>query len=260
MPTLAETQALFRHAMVTGDFSGVAGLLDGRFQKRIAIHRRNYQSSLVDALLGKFPAVAWLVGIEFVREAAETFIEQCPPQKPCIAEYGEKFSEFLSTRPGAELVPYLQKFAELEWHIGHMAIAIPERHVAITEMSSIDSEKIPELRMSLQHGVRYVRSSWPIDELMRLYVTDCVPEQFEFAPCDVFLEVRGARGAFQINRLPEPDYCFRESLANGLRIGDSAGRAMDVDELFDAGSALVQMITAELVTSIVTSSEQGDML
>lgn len=260
MPTLAETQALFRHALVTGDSSGVAGSLDGRFQKRIAIHRRNYQSSLVDALLGKFPAVAWLVGIGFVREAAETFVEQCPPQKPCIAEYGEKFPEFLSTRPGAELVPYLQEFAELEWHIGHMAIAIPDRHLAITELSSIDSEKIPELRMSLQHGVRYLRSSWPIDELMKLYVTDCVPDQLEFAPCDVFLEVRGARGAFQINRLQQSEYCFRESLGNGLRIGDSAESAMDVDMLFDAGTALVRLMTDELVTSIVKSGEQGDML
>lgn len=183
MFTLAETQARIRDAVITGEMTDSAAVLDDRNEKRIAIHRRNYQSSLVEALLGKFPAVVWLAGAPFVAEVAKCFIDQFPPQKPCIAEYGENFPEYLSTRPGAERMPYLKTFAELEWHIGHMAIAIPE-----------------------PHAVRYLRSSWPVDELMKLYLTDSAPDRLEFAPCDVFLEIRGARGEFQFDRLPKAEF------------------------------------------------------
>jgi hypothetical protein len=258
--TLAETQAMFRQAVVTGELTAAAALLGARVEKRIAIHRRNYQSSLVAALLGKFPAVAWLAGIPFVTEAAQSFIEQFPPQKPCIAEYGKTFPEFLSTRPGARRVPYLEKFADLEWQIGHKTIAVPEPHIAIDSISSIDPEKLPELRLHLQHGVGYLHAAWPIDELMKLYVTDCAPDRLEFEPSEVFLEVRGSRGSFQINRLEESEFLFRKCLANSMSIGDAAEHVMDTHVRFDAGSALVRLIADELVTSIFETSDPGDVV
>jgi hypothetical protein len=257
--TLIETQALFRQAVVNGEVNGAAALLNAGIETRIAIHRRNYQASLVDAIICKFPAVAWLAGETFVIQAAEHYIEQCPPQKPCIAEYGETFPEFLAVRAGAQRVPYLKKFAELEWHVGHITIAVPEPHSAVEALSSTDPETLPKLRLRLQQGVRYLQADWPIDELMKLYVTDCEPDQLEFAPCDVFLEVRGARGEFQINRLQKAEFRFRASLANGAPIGDAAEHAMDIDALFDAGAALVRVFADDLVTSIVSMNKEEDI-
>ena len=141
MPTLAETQALFRNAVVTGDAAGVAPLLEVSREKRLAIHRRNYQSSLVHALLGKFPAVAWLTGTPFVTEAAASFVEQYPPERPCIAEYGETFPRFLSTLPGSDRTPYLEAFATLEWHIGHITIAVADQSVTLEQISIPAAER-----------------------------------------------------------------------------------------------------------------------
>jgi len=260
VPTLIESQELFRRAVVNGELNGAAALLNAGIETRITIHCRTYRSSLVNALLVKFPAVAWLTGERFVIQAAERYIEQYPPQKPCIAEYGETFPEFLATRAGSHRVPYLKEFAELEWHIGHVTIAVPEPHIGVEALSSTDPEALPELRLRLQHGVRYVEADWPIDELMKLYVTDCVPDQLEFAPCDVFLEVRGARGEFQINRLQKAEFRFRASLASGAPIGDAAEQAMDIDALADAGAALVGVFSDDLVTSIFGLNEEEDIL
>ncbi|HLQ76782.1 MAG TPA: DNA-binding domain-containing protein [Terriglobia bacterium] len=260
MPALHDIQALIRRSVVTGDLTGVTGLLDVRTERRIAVHRRNYQSSLVDALLSKFPAVAWLAGMKFVATAAEEFIEECPPQKPCIAEYGETFPGFLSRRPGAGRIPYLETFAELEWDVGHVTIAIPEPHITIEDIASIKPGMLPELRLGLQHGVKYLLSGWPIEELMKLYVTDCAPDRLEFDPCDVFLEVRGSHGSFQILRLQKAEFRFRESLAKGMRIGDAVEQAMDIDPSFDGGASFVRLITEDLVTCVTPSSEQGDIL
>ena len=120
MPTLADLQESVRRAVVLGDTAALAPLLvGGRIaQKRLAIHHRHYETSLVTALLDRFPATAWLVGSVFLTETARQFVRERPPSRPCIAEYGEELPGFLSARPGTAELPYLCAFAELEWHLG----------------------------------------------------------------------------------------------------------------------------------------------
>ena len=92
MRTLPETQSQFRDALIQSDADAVAALrrlLVGGIdpQRRLSIHQRNYQKSLIEALLVKFPATGWLMGSAFVRQAAERFVCERPPTAPCIAEY-----------------------------------------------------------------------------------------------------------------------------------------------------------------------------
>src|SRR5947209_899665 len=137
VPTLAETQKFFRNAVVGDDMAGIRSLIVGGrdASKRLEVHRRNYETSLVTALLGKFPATVWLAGTPFVTEAARHFVCEHPPHAPCIAEYGGRFPGFLSACPGAEHVPYLREFAELEWHVGHIAVAVDQPPVSLQEFS-----------------------------------------------------------------------------------------------------------------------------
>ena len=78
---------------------------------------------------------------------------------------------------------------------------------------------------------------------MKLFLTDTAPDQLELAPGDVWIEVRGARGEFQLDRLDAGVFTFRKSVAEGHSIGESAGLALDVDETFDPGHALAALLT-----------------
>ena len=90
-----------------GEAETVAPLLVGGNdpRKRLAIHHRHYETSLVTALLDRFPATIWLVGSTFVTETARQFVRRRPPSRPCIAEYGEEFPAFLSAILGAAELP-----------------------------------------------------------------------------------------------------------------------------------------------------------
>jgi hypothetical protein len=178
MQRLAEIQSGFRAAVVDGNTEKISqALIGGRLpEKRLAIHQRNYRVSLTDSLLTKFPATNWLLGTQFIVEAARRFVRQCPPQVPCIAEYGAGFPDFLGEC--APHLPYIREFAQLEWFVGKAAIAVDQ-----------------------QTGVYYFHASWPIDELLKIYLTDNAPDEFAMAPDEVWLEIRGARGEFQVNRL-----------------------------------------------------------
>ncbi len=252
MPALAETQLHFRDAVVLGDVHHIAPLVvGGQYpEKRLSIHQRNYQTSLVDALLVKFPATTWLAGTSFITETAQRFVREQPPEAPCIAEYGGSFPAFLSSCPGAEQLPYIGEFGELEWQIGKVAIAVNAPPVDSELFSAIDADALPDTRITLQCGLRYLHTSWPVDELIKLYLTEMAPEYFEISPSDAWIEVRGARGEFQISRLEAAEFIFRKSILDGFSIGDAAERALDTNAGFDPGQALRTLIAANLATAI----------
>ncbi len=255
MPSLADTQRVLRWAVVTGDASDVAPLLVGGrdAEKRFAIHHRNYESSLVTALLGKFPATAWLIGTRFITEAAQRFVYEHPPEAPCIAEYGERFPQFLSICPSADRAPYVRDFAELEWRIGQVSVAVDRQPLLPDCFSTIDGQGLIDARLTLQEGVRYIQASWPIDDLMKLYLTDAAPDHLTFEPADVWIEIRGARGEFQINRLDADSFRFREAILDGQSVGDAAQCALDLNEDFDPGRALVRLAADGLVIAATSS-------
>jgi hypothetical protein len=261
VPTLADIQELLRGAVVGGETAAAGKLLTGGKypQRRLEIHRRNYETSLVMALLAKFPATVWLIGSPFVTEAAKRFVLEHPPFAPCIAEYGEAFPRYLSATPAAGRAPYVGEFAELEWHAGHVTVAADEAAVLWDELMSLHAAKIFETPLLLQAGVRYLKASWPIDELLKLYLSESAPERLSFEPAEVWLEIRGSRGEFNIHRLDAAEFIFRKSISEGRSVGEAAECALDADSAFDAGRALAMLIGAGLVIAIQESGK-GEML
>ncbi len=253
MPPLLELQRQVRDAVVAGEPSRLPFLFGGRDPaSRLAIHRHHYNASLTRALLDKFPGIAWLVGERYAIEAAQTFARQHPPAAPCIAEYGADFPAFLANRPGAERLPYLRAFAELEWHLVQASIAIDRPPLALAAFAPIEADVLPDLRLTLQGGLRYYAAAWPVDALIKHYLSDAAPEHCAFEAADIHLEIRGARGEFTIERLDAAELLFRASIADGATIGNAAERALAADAGFEPGQAFYRLVSAGLVAAIDT--------
>ena len=188
MFTLADIQAGIRDALVDGNSAALAPVLVGgsRPARRLAIHQRHYVASLTRALVERFPATVWLVGSELVTHVATVFIREHPPSRPCIAEYGDEFPRYLGANPAAEALPYLAQFAELEWHLGRLALA--------TEESA---------------NVQYIHLEWTLDELIGFYLADTAPDAYALRQEDVWLEVLGLRGELRMNRLSGEEFARR---------------------------------------------------
>jgi hypothetical protein len=252
VPSLAETQLRLRRAVVDDDTAGVVPLLIGGRapERRLSIHRRHYQSSLVTAIRTKFPATTWLMGSPFVDEAAKQFVRRYPPAAPCIAEYGEGFPRFLSTCRGADRVPYLHRFAELEWHLGQVAISVDHPALTLEDFSGVDTTALMDAGLRLQTGLRYLQTSWPVDDLMKLYLSDTAPHEYRLAAVDVRLEVRGARGSFQINRLDKAEFIFRKAILDGRSIGAAAEHALAASAEFEVGRTFTVLVTSGYVIAM----------
>jgi hypothetical protein len=258
VPALVDLQRGVARAMTSGDGAVVAGHLRGGHDPgaRLAIHLRHYATSLVAALCDKFPASAWLVGAEAMREAAGAYARLHPPVQPCIAEYGRDFPQVLARHPRAARLPYLESFAELEWAIGQASIAVDAPPLSWTELAACGAERLVDSTVALQPGLHYVRANWCIDELMQTYLSGLAPERFVLLDAVTPIEVRGARGAFRLTRLDAGTLAFRAALAAGRTMGEAADAALTVDPNLDPGAALRALADAELVTGAAISRQE----
>jgi hypothetical protein len=251
--SLADLQRRIRDVVVDGsdalaDIVLTAGRGDAR--RRLANHHRHYESSLVTGLLRRFPATGWLLGSAALIDAAQGFARRHPPTAPCMAEYGETFSDWLASGPAAARVPYLREFAELDWHLGRVSVEVDAPPISFDVLAPLSGDAVADSVLHLQGGVHLLHSAWPIDELMTLYVTDSAPDRLSLSPAEVWLEVRGARGQFTFARLTEADFLFRRSVKDGRPLGNAAERAMERDPSFDPGRALAALFAAGLVTAL----------
>jgi hypothetical protein len=248
-----------RDAVVTGDTASVGRLLVGgrHAAQRLAIHVHHYEASLTAAVVGRFPATGWLVGSRRLEDAARTFVHDHPPTAPCIAEYGARFPAFLATWPDTAYLTYVPTFADLDWHLGRLAVSIDVDALARDRLAAIDPTDLASAGVTLQGGTHYLRASWPIDTLITMYLSDASPESWTLMDEEVYLEVRGSRGALRFSRLRAGDYAFRVSLAEGQTLAGAAGRALAIDPTFEPGVALLTLLDEQLITSVRRSQTGG---
>lgn len=251
MPTLADVQRRIRDALVTGGDAGLDALLRGGAApaRRLAIHQRHYRATLVSSLMTRFPATAWLVGSDVVAAAAEAFVTRQPPTRPCVAEYGEAFPAFLGSWPLARPVPYLEPFAQLEWHVARLSVAVDRPPLSLADLDAYGPHALATASVSLQ-PVHYVALDWSLDDLFACYLADDQPEQFALSAGPVFVEVRGARGAVAMHRLGAGDFAFRAAVASGAALADAIARGGAAQTPFDAQQSLVTFIASGLVVAI----------
>lgn len=256
MPALAEAQAHLHRAIGGGDPAAALALLVGRFDpaQRLEIYRHHHRQSLARHIIGRFPTIAWLLGSERMLTLARDFIGTHPPTAPCMAEYGGAFPRFLADAAETARHPYLPAAAAIDWALGEIAVAIDHPPLAIAVLAGEEQERLPDLGLRLQPGMRLLRAAWPVDDLVRLRLGEAPPERFILDPQDVHLQLAGARGAFTIQRLDPGSFAFRAALAGGASIGSAAAEAFaaeaSADPSFDAGAALAALFTAGLVTAI----------
>ncbi|MBX9777045.1 MAG: DNA-binding domain-containing protein [Xanthobacteraceae bacterium] len=245
---LAELQSQMCLALRADTVPADLPLMGGRDpRRRFLIHRRNYETSLIKAMMQKFPATAWLVGAADLMEAARVFVHASPPAEPCISQYGRDFPDFLSGTSLAAKLPYLRDFCELEWHLGRAAIAIDEPPVPISVLARFDPGQLAGLMLRFQSGVRYLHAGRPVDELMQIFLSESAPKSFMLTAEPVWLEIRGARGAFEIARMTADEFAFRNILARGAKVEQAARVAIEANASFDITTAFSNLFAQGLV-------------
>ena len=248
MPSLSETQAGFRAVIAGGTAPGlVARLRVPRDPvERLEIYRRHYRESFRRHLRGRYPTLEWLLGTDRIVAIADATLLQSPPRSPSLAEYGAELIDTV-VQSAAELPSYLADVARLDWHLGCLSVALAHEPLALATLARVDAEQLGQLRLTLQPGLAYVSSPWPVDELVHLRQQDNAPAELAFKPQTTHLELRGARGRFALQRLAAGDFAFRSGIAAGETLATAAAAGLAAQTDFDLSTGLSTLFAEGLV-------------
>ena len=252
-PRLRETQAAMRRALLDGDAEGLLSHLAAQgilAETQIAAYRNNVFASLTDVLRDAFPAICRLVDERFFAYAAHEFIRQHPPMRPCLADYGAQFSDFLAEFPPCRELSYLGDVARFEWLLSRAAHAENAVPIDPSALASLAPEDTPRLVLQLDPSLAYLASRWPIDRIWqanRRGADEGVA--IDLGAGGVHVEI-GRRDSAVVYRTLDPaTFAFRQALGEGARLDAATMLALELDEAFDIAAAFADLFRDGVVTS-----------
>src|SRR5439155_8010965 len=142
------------------------------------------------ALKDAFPAVGRIVGEDFFRAMARTYVLQALPASPILLDYGGSFPDFIAGFEPAATLPYLADVARTEraWNEAyHAAEAAP---LDPSAFAAIPPDQVAHIRLAFHPSLRIVRSPFPALTIWRMNVDDGVPQPVDFAVAEDILIVR----------------------------------------------------------------------
>ena len=220
---------------------------------RLAVHRNNVVSSLVDALADAFPVTQALVGREFFRAMAAVFVRRYPPRSRVLAHYGDELPDFILGFDPAQPLPYLADVARLERARVCAYHAADVQPVATEAMRAAlcGADDLADLRLTLHPSVSVLVSAFAIVSLWAAHQTDddsdiaaVDPDEAESA-----LVLRAGLDVVVILLPPGLD-TFIAALRQGAGLAEAAARAADCAVGFDPGTALSLLLQHGAITSM----------
>ena len=151
-------QDRFATALLDRAASAPIGVIE---PERFAIHRNNVHVSLIEALEERFPVTSAIVGADFFRGMARSFVRAFPPRSPLLMYYADELPAFIQDLASVRHLPYLADVARIEiacteaFHAADAPVADPSELAAL---SPLDWETA---RLVLHPSVRTFSSHWP---------------------------------------------------------------------------------------------------
>lgn len=122
------------------------------------VHRNTIISGLTNALRLTYPTVEWLVGGDFFDQTALAYVDEHPPTKAQLADYGDRFPDFVEGyAPAAELA-YLADVARFDLAIDQVCALScgGEKHSVDLGAGAC---------LWLEASLRVLRINYPADQL-----------------------------------------------------------------------------------------------
>jgi hypothetical protein len=224
----------------------------GMPSRRFDVYRNNVYASLIDALSGRFPMVARLVGEEFFRAMARVYVQEEPPRSAVLLRYGEGLPNFVARFPPAAPVPYLADVARLEWarhETYHAADAVPLSIAALTEVA----DGAAEATLTLHPSRRVVRSPYPVITIWQLALREGEREPARLPACGEDALVVRPKLDVEVRCLPPGGAAFALALKGGVTLEEAAASAMREAPAFDLKTNLAGLITSGAIVGVQRS-------
>ena len=220
LPALLDVQRALCRSVVARDDGevrayAVAGGIDPA--RRLAIYRNNFSAVLTNALRRSYPAVHRLVGDDCFDGTARAFIEDQPPQRANLDDYGAGFAEFLAQFPPVAALGYLPEVARIEWAVVHALHAPDAVPLDLARLAALTSDEQARVRFAPHPSAAMLHAVHPADAIWRavLMQDEAALAAVDPASGAVWLLVHRAESGVDVRRLSEDAWRFTAALFAG---------------------------------------------
>jgi hypothetical protein len=249
MVGLRETQRAFFAAIGTNDASGLTPLILGDAldpEVRVAVYRRHRIASLGAVLGSTFAATAAAAGGEVFGIAANLFIQEHPPRRPSLAEYGGEFPAFLRSLPVCAPIPWLADLARLEWAIQRAYHAPQARALERDDLLALIGAEGAAAVLTLDPSTALVSTGWAVHEAWSAWRQDGGWTGGEPARRETRLLVRREAADVSVETVPLGEGEFIRALLDRRPLDHALAAAAGIDESFDVGRLVGRLVERRL--------------
>ncbi len=220
---------------------------------RLAVHRNNLVSGLVDGLGLGFPVTQQLIGEAFFRAMAALFVRQQPPRSAVLAHYGDGLAGFIDQFGPASSLPYLADMARLE-HARTRACHAADAPVLTAESAApalASGVRTGALRLVCHPSCGLVASSHAVVSLWEAHQVAGEPSlaAIDLAQAEAALVLRPGLDVHVVSLTPGAA-AFVAALLRQAQLADAATSALAADPCFDLTAALRLLMAQGALTTI----------
>lgn len=220
---------------------------------RLAVHRNNLVSGLVDGLGLRFPVTQRLVGEAFFRAMAALFVRQWPPRSAVLAHYGDGLAGFIDHFEPAQSLPYLADMARLE-QARSRACHAADAPVLTAECAApalASGVRIGELRLVCQPSCSLVTSAHAVVSLWAAHQGAAEPSlaAIDLSQPEAALVLRPGLDVHVVPLTPGVA-AFVAALLRQADLADAAASALSASPCFDLAAALRLLVVQGALTTI----------
>jgi len=222
---------------------------------RFAVYRNNVMVGLTRTLEKRFPVVTRLVGEDFFAGMARAYVRTELPRSPVMFEYGDSFADFIAGHAPAAGVRYLADVARVEAAWTRAYHAEDAAALAVADLAAIPAEDLGATTLVRHPAAELVRSPHPAGSIWGAHQVETVEQPRDWN-AEAVLIIRPAMDV-SVTVVPQRDAVFAEALFAGGTLAEAAQAALDADQDFDFGAALVGLVS---LGAFRAPSNQGDQI
>ncbi|MGH8174829.1 MAG: DNA-binding domain-containing protein [Steroidobacter sp.] len=254
----AETQAAFAVAMTDSSLPPPQGVIEcggSRRRAGFAVYRNNSVVGLIDALQERFPVTRRLVGDDFFRAMARSYVSEHRPCSPLLMYYGDELPTFIDDFAPANDVSYLSDVARLEIAWSQAYHAPEEASLQAQVLADAPPDVLLDMRLTLHASARLLRSVYPIVDIWAAHQgAGEVTPPARWIPQDILI-VR-PDGQVRVQTLGPGVYAFVDALLDRMCVQRATEIALLDNAEFDVGRSIVDLFGVGAVVALVDDNQE----
>ena len=216
---------------------------------RLAIYRNNLREGFRKALALEYPVIERLVGEDYFRQLALSFLTEHPSRAGDLHPIGEPFARFLRHRFKDTQYAYLPDVATLEWTYQQSYVAADAPSFDPAVLSDIPQEAYGRLRFTLHPACGLMQSPYPVVRIWAVNQADATgDEAIDLSSGPDFILLRRAAEGVEMRRIAAADFALLQAFSQGADLASALESAYALDPGFDLGEALRRFISLGVLT------------